>query len=105
MGENDEKSDCLDRRGGDWNYHGVERRSGLDKGKFVVATVYRWTFYGILLFNIILSISVLNLTFFAKKGPRYTADDGALERAERVQGDRDLHARIDALHRQEWSHR
>lgn len=69
-----------------------------------MATVYRWTFYGILLFNVILSISVLNLTFFAKKGARYTADDGATERVERVQGDRDLHARIDALHPPHWIH-
>ena len=75
----------------------------MDQGKFVVATVHRWTFYGILLFNIILSISVLNLTVFAKKGARYTADDGAKERSERVQGDKDLHSRIDALHRDVWN--
>lgn len=79
------------------NHYGVERRRGMDKGKFVVATVHRWTFYGILVFNVILSASVLNLTFFAKKGPRYTADDGAREQAERVQADQDLHARIGSM--------
>lgn len=62
-----------------------------------MATVHRWTFYGILIFNIILSVTVLNLTYFAKQGARYTANDGALERAERMQGDLDLQARIDAL--------
>ena len=47
-------------------------------------TVYRGVFYALLAFNLILTISVLNLTFFAKKGPRYTADDGARERQERI---------------------
>ena len=84
------RSDCR-------NYYGVERRSDLDQGKFVVATVHRWTFYGILIFNVILSASVLNLTFFAKQGARYTATDGAVERAERIQGDQELSTRIDAL--------
>ena len=103
MGENDEADRSLDSRRGGGNYHGVERRRGLDQGKFVMATVHRWTFYGILIFNVILSASVLNLTFFAKKGARYTADDGAKERAERIQADQDLHARIDALHRNAWN--
>ena len=103
MGENDETDHCLDRRSTDWNYYGVERRSGLDQGKFIVATVYRSVFYGLLAFNIILAGAVLNLTYFAKVGPRYTADDGAREKAERIQGDQDLQARIDALHRQEWN--
>lgn len=99
MGENNQTDHHLGGRRGNGNYYGVERRSGLDKGKFVVATIHRGVFYGILVFNIILSVSVLNLTFFAKKGPRYTADDGAREQAERVQADQDLHARIDALRR------
>ncbi len=68
-----------------------------------MATVHRWTLYGILAFNLILAASVLNLTFFANKGARYTAADGAREKAERVQGDQDLQARIDALHRREWN--
>lgn len=68
-----------------------------------MATVYRWTLYGILAFNLVLAVSVLNLTYFAKQGPRYTAEDGAREKAERIQSDKDLHARIDALHRQEWN--
>lgn len=97
MGANNQTDRRLASRRGGGNYYGVERRSGLDQGKFVVATVHRWTFYGILIFNVILSVMVLNLTFFAKKGPRYTADDGAREQAERVQADQDLMARIDAL--------
>ena len=64
----------------------------------VVATVYRGTFYALLVLNVILTISVLNLIFFAKKGPRYTADDGARERQERVASDQALAARIDYLH-------
>lgn len=103
MGENDATDRCLDRRGADRNYYGVERRSGLDQGKFIVATIYRSVFYGLLAFNVVLSLSVINLTFFANKGARYTAADGAREKAERVQGDQDLQARIDALHRREWN--
>ena len=103
MGENDETDHCLDRRSADRNYYGVERRSGLDQGKFIVVTVYRSVFYGLLAFNIVLSLSVVNLTFFANKGARYTAADGAREQAERIQGDQDLQARIDALHRQAWN--
>ncbi len=68
-----------------------------------MATIYRSVFYGLLAFNIVLSLSVINLTFFANKGARYTAADGAREKAERVQGDQDLQARIDALHRREWN--
>ncbi len=69
-----------------------------------MVTVYRRTFYGLLLFNLILSINVINLSFFAKQGPRYTADDGAVERAERIQADKELTARIDALHPPHWGH-
>lgn len=61
-------------------------------------TVYRGVFYALLIFNVILAISVLNLAFFAKKGPRYTADDGARERQERIASDQALAARIDLLH-------
>lgn len=61
-------------------------------------TVYRGVFYALLIFNVILTISVLNLTFFAKKGSRYTADDGARERQERIASDQALAARIDLLH-------
>ena len=66
-------------------------------------TIHRWTFYGILVFNIVLSAAVLNLTFFATQGARYTADDGAREKAERIQGDQALQARIDALHPPVWT--
>ena len=64
----------------------------------VVATVYRGTFYALLVFNVVLTISVLNFTFFAKKGPRYTADDGRAEREQRIAMDLALAARIDELH-------
>ncbi len=65
--------------------------------------IYRSVFYGILAFNIVLAATVLNLTYFAKQGPRYTADDGAREKAERIQADNDLTASIDALHCSEWN--
>ena len=68
-----------------------------------MATIYRSVFYGMFVFNIILAGAVLNLTYFAKVGPRYTADDGAREKAERIQADNDLTARIDALHCSEWN--
>ena len=88
----------VDRRNSGRNYSGVERRRNLGPGSFVMMTIHRWTFYGILVFNIVLSAAVLNLTFFAKQGPRYTAEDGAREKAERIQADKDLTARIDSLH-------
>jgi hypothetical protein len=54
----------------------------------------------LLLLNAILVGAVVNLGAFASKGPRYTADDGARERQERVTTDLALAARIDELHRQ-----
>ena len=98
MAQEYEATDCVGQRISGRGYHGVERRRGLDEGKMVVATVYRSTFYALLVFNVILTISVLNLAFFAKKGPRYTADDGAREQAERIASDQALAARIDYLH-------
>lgn len=41
---------------------------------------------------------LVHLAFFAAKGPRYTADDGARERAERIASDQALAARIDYPH-------
>ena len=82
----------------------MERRRNLDKGAFIVMTIYRSVFYGVLAFNIVLAATVLNLTYFAKQGPRFTADDGAREKAERIQGDKELQARIDALHPPHWTH-
>ena len=41
---------------------------------------------------------LVHLAFFAAKGPRYTAVDGARERAERIASDQALAARIDYLH-------
>jgi hypothetical protein len=43
-------------------------------------------------------VAVINLGAFATKGPRYTADDGARERQERIASDLALAARIDHLH-------
>jgi hypothetical protein len=52
----------------------------------------------LLLLNLILVGAVINLGAFASKGPRYTADDGARERQERITTDLALAARIDHLH-------
>ena len=98
MDQKHQAADCVGQRISGRGYHGLERRRGLDQGKVVMFTVYRGVFYALLIFNVILTISVLNLTFFAKKGPRYTADDGAVERTERIAGDQALAARIDELH-------
>jgi hypothetical protein len=42
--------------------------------------------------------TVTHLMFFAVNGARYTAADGARERAERIEADQALAARIDLLH-------
>lgn len=68
---------------------------------------------GLIVFNAILVSIVVHLMFFAAKGPRFTADDGAQERTERIaadtlereerrQADRDIHMRIDNLHPHTW---
>lgn len=68
---------------------------------------------GLIVFNAVLVSIVVHLMFFAVKGPRFTADDGAQERAariaadirereERTQADRDITARIDNLHPHTW---
>ena len=98
MDQKHQEADCVGQRISGRGYYGLERHRGLDQGKVVMFTVYRGVFYALLIFNVILTISVLNLTFFAKKGPRYTADDGAVERTERIAGDQALAARIDELH-------
>ena len=68
----------------------------------------RWGLAALLIINAVLIVAVINLGAFAKKGPRYTADDGARERQERVASDQALAARIDLLHNllaeQEGSH-
>lgn len=97
MADNDETCRSLDRRGRGGDYHGVERRRNLDQGSFVMMTIYRSVFYGILVFNIVLSATVLNLTYFAKQGPRYTAADGDHDRYERNAADAALSARITVL--------
>ena len=58
----------------------------------------RWGLALLLIFNAVLCVAVINLGAFAKKGPRYTAVDGARERAERIASDQALAARIDYLH-------
>lgn len=66
--------------------------------------VSRLSVGALLVCNAILAASVINLQFFAKQGRRYTWDNGEVERAERIQGDADLHARIDSLHPQHGGH-
>lgn len=58
----------------------------------------RWALAVLLTINCVLFVAVINLGAFASRGPRYTADDGARERAERIQSDQALAARIDVLH-------
>ena len=58
----------------------------------------QWSLALLILFNVVLTVAVVNLGAFASKGPRYTADDGARERQERVASDQALAARIDLLH-------
>jgi len=87
-------------------------------------TIARKTFYALLLFNLIQSVAVINLYFFANQGKRYTASNGdtdrvesisrdtterterleadAIERTERRQADRDIILRIDNLHPHTW---
>jgi hypothetical protein len=60
--------------------------------------IHRVTFWGLLAINVVLSVAVINLGAFAKKGPRYTAEDGARDRMERINTDLALAARIDELH-------
>lgn len=86
--------------------------------------ISRAALYGLLLLNLILSLAVINLYFFANQGKRYTAADGAIEEARRIEGDaieraerieanalereerrqadRDIHLRIDNLHPHVW---
>lgn len=63
-----------------------------------MTTSARWALAVLLTLNCVLFVAVINLGAFAQNGPRYTADDGARERAERIQADQDLAARIDELH-------
>jgi hypothetical protein len=60
--------------------------------------IHRVTFWGLLAFNLVLAVAVINLGAFAKKGPRYTAADGMRDRMERINTDLALAARIDELH-------
>ena len=75
--------------------------------------ISRAALYGLLMLNLILSLAVINLYFFANQGKRYTAADGAieesrrieadaLEREERRSADRDIILRIDNLHQHTW---
>jgi len=50
------------------------------------------------LFHVAMVTLLIHLTFFAAKGARYTATDGANERNERIAADLALSARIDELH-------
>jgi hypothetical protein len=75
--------------------------------------ISRAALYGLLMLNLILSLAVINLYFFANQGKRYTAADGAIEESRRIEGDavereerrtadRDIHLRIDNLHPHTW---
>lgn len=59
---------------------------------------YRRALVVLVLLNALLVAAIANLGAFAAKGPRYTADDGARERQERIAVDMALAARIDELH-------
>jgi archaellin len=60
--------------------------------------IHRITFWGMLILNTVLAVAVINLGAFAQQGARYTAEDGARDRMERIQTDLALAARIDELH-------
>lgn len=86
--------------------------------------ISRAALYGLLMLNLILSLAVINLYFFANQGKRYTAADGAVEESRRIEGDateraerieadalereerrsadRDIILRIDNLHQHTW---
>ena len=49
------------------------------------------------LLHVVVVSLLVHLAFFAAKGPRYTADDGARERTERIAADQELAARVDRL--------
>lgn len=53
---------------------------------------------GLILINVATSSMLVQLMFFASKGPRYTAADGERDRQERITSDLALAARIDELH-------
>lgn len=63
-----------------------------------MTTSTRWALAVLLTLNCVLFVAIINLGAFAKKGPRYTADDGARERAARIEADLALAERIDHLH-------
>jgi hypothetical protein len=52
----------------------------------------------LILINVGSASALTHLLFFAGKGARYTALDGAQERQERITSDLALAARIDLLH-------
>ena len=58
----------------------------------------QWSLALLILFNAVLTVAVVNLGAFASNGPRYTADDGAAEREQRIAMDLALSARIDKVH-------
>lgn len=69
-----------------------------------MTTISRAALYGLLLLNLILSLAVLNLYVFAGQGKRYTAADGEVEEAHRIEGDaveRAERIEADSLEREE----
>ena len=57
-----------------------------------------YAFVLLVIINVGLFATVTHLMFFAVNGARYTAADGARERAERIEAYQALAARIDLLH-------
>ena len=53
---------------------------------------------GLIVINVASASILTHLMFFAGKGARYTALDGAQERQERITSDLALAARVDLLH-------
>lgn len=53
---------------------------------------------GLIVINVATSSMLVHLMFFAGKGARFTASDGAQERQERITSDLALAKRLDVLH-------
>ncbi len=59
-----------------------------------------WALLGLIAFNAILVFMVVNLSFFAAEGARYTADEGRQDRADSLSRDTSLAVRLGELERQ-----
>lgn len=61
-------------------------------------TVRPFAIAGLIVINVATASMLTHLMFFAGKGARYTAQDGASERQERITSDLALAKRLDVLH-------